>query len=316
MGDGAVAEGRAARRASGVCAVTWPWVKEGSAVTLAVIPLLCAVGLSAAGCADLMTSETLEQDVAQLRQDVSQLKLVVQRGRGEAEALGRLDRGSREQASENARQMAALSTRIENLAAEMARFSARLDQVPQRVEGRARPGPAVGVSPQRIEPPVPAPSPAPSASRQAPAGATSPTGGPTPEESYQAAYLDFTRGQYALAIPALRDYVRRFPDSPLADSAQYAVGESYFSMARASAAAGQADKSKQELEQAVREFRKVIVNYPRGSKVPTALYKEAVALTELRQPALAQARLQYLLDHFPQSEEAPLAKERLAALPR
>ena len=30
---------------------------------------------------------------------------------------------------------------------------------------------------------------------------------------------------------------------------------------------------------------------------------------------LARARLQYLIDHFPQSEEAPLAKERLASLP-
>ena len=68
--------------------------------------------------------------------------------------------------------------------------------------------------------------------------------------------------------------------------------------------------------QAVQEFRKVVVNYPRGAKVPTALYKEALTLAELKQTALAQTRLQYLLDHFPQSEEAPLAKERLAALRR
>jgi len=135
----------------------------------------------------------------------------------------------------------------------------------------------------------------------------------TQEETYQAAYLDFSKGHYALAVPAFRDFIRRFPDSSLADSAQYSIGECYFSLSRASANAGKADVSKQEMEQAVQEFRKVIVNYPRGSKVPTALYKEAVALTELKQTALAQARLQYLLDHFPQSEEAPLAKERLAA---
>ena len=64
----------------------------------------------------------------------------------------------------------------------------------------------------------------------------------------------------------------------------------------------------------MKEFRKVVVNYPRGGKIPTALYKEALALAELKQTALAKERLQYLLDHFPQSEEAPLAKERLAAL--
>ena len=139
-----------------------------------------------------------------------------------------------------------------------------------------------------------------------------PTRPPTAEESYQAAYLDFSKGLYPLAISGFRDFLRRFPDSALADSAQYWIGEAYFSMARATAS--QPDKSRENLEQAVQEFRKVMVAYPRGSKVPTALYKEALALVELKQTALAQARLQYLVEHFPQSEEAPLAKERLASL--
>ena len=58
----------------------------------------------------------------------------------------------------------------------------------------------------------------------------------------------------------------------------------------------------------------MIANYPRSDKAPTSLYKEALALIELKQPVLAQARLQYLIDNFPQAEEAPLAKERLATL--
>jgi TolA-binding protein len=65
---------------------------------------------------------------------------------------------------------------------------------------------------------------------------------------------------------------------------------------------------------AVQEFRKVIANYPRGEKAPTALYKEALALLELKQPAVAEQRLEYLVSNFPQSEETPLARERLAAL--
>ena len=134
------------------------------------------------------------------------------------------------------------------------------------------------------------------------------------EDSYQAAYLDFSRGRYELAMSGFRDFLRRHPDSPLADSAQYGIGESYYSMATAAAAQGQSDKATQALEQSVQEFRKVIVIYPRGAKVPPALYKEALALAELKQTALARARLQYLVDNFPQSEEAPLAKERLSAL--
>jgi TolA-binding protein len=224
--------------------------------------------------------------------------------------------------------MTALSARVESLSAEMSRLAARIDQVSQRLEARSRDVRAAPPPAPRAEPPAPtavAPGPAPAARpgpptpvppRPATASATPSPEGATLEERYQAAYSDFSKGHYALAIPALRDYVRQFPDSPLADSAQCAVGESYLGLARASATAGQPEKAKQETEQAVQEFRKVLANYPRGSKAPTALYKEAVALTELQQTALAQARLRYLLDHFPQSEEAPLAKERLAALSR
>jgi TolA-binding protein len=148
------------------------------------------------------------------------------------------------------------------------------------------------------------------ASPSAPRGA----GGPTAEQAYQAAYLDFSKGNYPLAIAGFREFVRRYPDAALADQAQYWVGESLFSQARASLAAGQTDKATRELEQAVQEFRRVALNYPRGERVPTALYKEALALLELKQTKLAQARLQYLIDNFPQSEEAPLAKERLTAI--
>ena len=103
-------------------------------------------------------------------------------------------------------------------------------------------------------------------------------------------------------------------DHELADNSQYWIGEAHFSISRGHANAGQADKAKEELERAVQEFRKVIANYPRGDKAPTALYKEALALLELKQPGVGQARLQYLVDNFPQAEETPLARERLAAL--
>ena len=315
--------------------MTRSWTKGNPGLPFRALLLVFGVTLALAGCADVMADDPLQQDVAQLRHDVNALMVAANRGRGETETLSQLDRRSKEQASESARQASALTTRIDNMSAELSRLSARLDDVSQRVEhlGRqvqsaATPPPRPANPPPPTAPPVAAPRP-PASGQSAVArpgesvtgltepsapGTTPQAGGATPQESYQAAYLDFSKGRYTLAIPALREFVRRFPDSPQADSAQYAIGESYFSLARASASSGQADKSRQELEQAVQEFRKVMVNYPRGNKVPTALYKEALALMELKQTTLAQARLQYLLDHFPQSEEAPLAKERLAAL--
>jgi tol-pal system protein YbgF len=182
-----------------------------------------------------------------------------------------------------------------------------VDELAQRMEALGRQAPASGAAP------VPAPARAGTAPAPAVVAVPPPArAGAGAEESYQAAYLDFSKGLYPLAVSGFRDFLRRFPDSTLADSAQYWIGEAYFSMARATA--GQPEKARENLEQAVQEFRKVVVGYPRGSKVPTALYKEALALVELKQTALAQARLQYLVEHFPQSEEAPLAKERLAGL--
>ena len=207
--------------------------------------------------------------------------------------------------------------------------------VPPPISAPDNPAGAAPAPRARVMPPAPAPS-VPTAPAIPPSSASSPSAtapiappgpratppassgraaaGATAEESYQAAYLDFSRGRYELALSGFRDFLRRYPDSPLADSAQYGMGESYYSVATAATAQGETDKATRALEQAVQEFRKVIVIYPRGSKVPSALYKEALSLTELKQTALARARLQYLVDHFPQSEEAPLAKERLAAL--
>jgi TolA-binding protein len=149
--------------------------------------------------------------------------------------------------------------------------------------------------------------------------APTPTSRPTtntlqPQDIYQAAYLDFSKGSYQLAIAGFREFLRRFPEQPLAGAAQYWIGEAHFAIARGHTNAGQAQPATENYEQAVQEFRKVIANYPRSDKAPASLYKEALVLLELRQPAAAQQRLQYLVDTFPQAEESALARERLAAL--
>ncbi len=169
--------------------------------------------------------------------------------------------------------------------------------------------------------PAPGPTPAPpgppgplSAVPPPPAPARPATGTLQPQDVYQAAYLDFSKGSYALAIAGFREFLRRFPDHPLAGNAQYWIGEAHFSEARRLLDSGQADRAREELETAVQEFRRVVTTYPRSEKTPAALYREAMALLELKQPQLAQARLQYLVDNFPQAAEAPLAREQLAAL--
>jgi TolA-binding protein len=264
--------------------------------------LVVSIGLTVGGCSGV-TDEAVQQDLAQLRKDVDGLNLAVHRGRGESDTvLSQMERRSREQSAESARQMAAMNTRLDALSAEMNRLSARLDELTQRLDSQSRP-PGAGSGIRTSPSPTPTPS-----------GGPRPTGDPSAEASYKAAYLDFTKGNYTLAVAEFREFLRRVPDSPQADSAQYWIGESYFSMGRAAASAGQPERSREALERSVQEFRKVFVNYPGGSQVPTALYKEALALVELKQPKVAQARLQYVVDNLPQSEVAPLARERLKSL--
>jgi TolA-binding protein len=246
----------------------------------------------------------------QLRGDVAGLQVVAQRTRTDLEtAVAQIDRRGREQSAETSRQLAALAARLEALANDVVTLTTRTEDLSQRVEA-ARKATLAARGP--APPPVPAPAtgPAPGASVARPT-----TGSLQPEDIYQAAYIDFSKGSYQLAISGFREFIRRFPDHKLADNAQYWIGESYVGLAHGSAnATGQADKATAQLEEAVREFRKVLTNYPRGDAVPTALYKEALALIELKQTAVAQDRLQYLIENFPRAEEAPLARDRLAAI--
>ena len=148
----------------------------------------------------------------------------------------------------------------------------------------------------------------------APAPARAAAGILQPQDLYQASYIDFSKGSYTLAIDGFREFLRRYPDHAQANSAQYWIGEGYTALAQQYGNAGQTERATEALQRAVQEFRKVVANYPRGDRTPTALYKEALTLMELKQPALAQARLQYLVDNFPQAEETPLARERLSSL--
>jgi len=229
--------------------------------------------------------------------------------------LGQMDRRAQERLGEIQRSLAELRSRTDAVAGDLGRVEGRLDELRHRVELLTRHLEGGGRVPS---PPAPAPSPSrgdATRGTEPPRSAEPPRSGPgavRPSEVYQTAYIDFTRGNYALAIAGFEEFIKRFPDSELADNAQYWIGEAHFSIGRDLASKGQ--PAAQAYERAVREFQKVAINFPRGDKVPTALYKEALTLLELKQQSLAVARLQYLVDQFPQTEEAALARERLTSL--
>ena len=279
---------------------------------------LLALAVVLGGCTSVaeVTGTATQQDLVQLRADVTALQLNAQRLRSDVEKQSaQLGAGAREQAQAKQRQSEELGHRIEALSTSVATLSARVDELGTKVESLSRRAATPPAAP--AAPPSPKPLAAPQSSPPPPPASPtsrSTTGTPQPQDLYQAAYLDFSKGSYDLAITEFREFLRRYPEQELAGNAQYWIGEAYWSLARTQTSGGQSERATKALEQAIQEFRKVIANYPRGEKAPTALYKEALALIELKQPALAQARLEYLIDNFPQAEETPLARERLASL--
>ena len=283
------------------------------------------------------TGVATQQDLLQLRTDVTVAQQRAQRALGEAEAaLAQAQRRERERDTETEQRVAALAQRVEALTASLTTLSNQLDELNGKLDAASR-QPRAGTpptsAPRTAVPANPTATPSTSttpSTTPAPQDSTTPpsTAPPTPppvasrpttnalqpQDIYQAAYLDFSKGSYALASAGFREFLRRFPDQPLAGAAQYWIGEAHIALARGYANAGQAPQATEALEQAVQEFRKVLANYPRSDKAPASLYREALALLELKQTDAAQQRLQYLVEACPQSEESVLARERLAAL--
>jgi tol-pal system protein YbgF len=119
------------------------------------------------------------------------------------------------------------------------------------------------------------------------------------KKDYENAWRSFERKDYPVAATRFREFVKKNPKSRLAASAQFWLGESHF---------------------ALKEFEKAIVaydevrRYPHTDKVAAALLRQGLAFAELGERVNARLVLQELIEKFPQSAEAPRARQRLKAL--
>jgi tol-pal system protein YbgF len=121
-----------------------------------------------------------------------------------------------------------------------------------------------------------------------------------PSETYQAAYRDYQKGNYDLAIEGFREFLSAAPTSDLADNAAYWVGESLF--------------SQKKYREAIAQFDSVVTNFPRSDKVAGSLLKKGYAYISLGERAQGIVQLQYVVHEHPKSQEASLARQRLKQL--
>jgi tol-pal system protein YbgF len=133
------------------------------------------------------------------------------------------------------------------------------------------------------------------------AGTQPPSGGMTdsPEKMWNAAWSDYTAGQYDLAVIGFDAYLKTFPKSDRADDAQMHIGNAYLND-------GKNDK-------AVEAYDKTIRNYPSGNVVPDAYYKKGVALSNMKNAAGAREAWDFVIKNYPDSDAANQAKQRLLA---
>jgi tol-pal system protein YbgF len=127
-----------------------------------------------------------------------------------------------------------------------------------------------------------------------------PDAGLDPQALYRAAYDDYLRGNFDLAILAFTQYLERYAATDLADNAAYWIGECYYRLSR--------------FRDAVTAFDRVLTNFPRSDKIASTLLKRGYAYLELGDRAQGIVNLQGVAREHPTSDEANLAKQRLTAL--
>jgi tol-pal system protein YbgF len=117
------------------------------------------------------------------------------------------------------------------------------------------------------------------------------------KSSYQAAFNLLKDGQYDRAIVAFQKFLATYPDSSLADNAQYWLGEAYY-----------VNRAYPDAEAA---FQRVVDKYPQSRKLGDALLKIGFCRYELKQWQSAREVLGQVVARFTDTPAARLAQQRL-----
>jgi tol-pal system protein YbgF len=163
----------------------------------------------------------------------------------------------------------------------------RLSELRTQLEARAA---------QENESPAPAGAPAPGDSAQPSGGAPAPA-----DAMYEASLAQLRRGSTTTARLGLREMLKNYPNSPRAPDALYFIGQSFAADNPDSAGA---------------YYSQVVDQYPTSTRAPSALYNLGLLAERRKDNAKAKDAYQRVVQKYPQSDEAALARDRLKALGR
>lgn len=268
-----------------------PWWRAGT-VCLLLAAVLAPLSLS--GCvATKRDVRTLRDEVrwTRERQD-SALARIATLARAALDSLVQLREDQVRMRGDMGRQLLALEEQLLQIQELTGQSQRRLAELRDQLESRARTivvGPAEGQD---------------TGAAGARAGTQPPAvmrGVTDAETAYNAAMTQFQRGSIATARRGLQDFLKLFPKHNLAPHAQFILAETY--------------EREKRVEEAIQEFLRIPELYPTSDRVPDALYR--VGLLELEQRgnrAAARRYFQRVVNSYPQSGAAELAKEKLAEI--
>jgi len=117
---------------------------------------------------------------------------------------------------------------------------------------------------------------------------------------YDAAMRDLTSGNYDLAEVGFLQFLENNPKSDLADDARYGLAETYYARKR--------------YDEAIVEYSKVVELSPQGGKAAAAMLKTGLCQQAKGSDRDARRTWQDLMKRFPTTDEARVAKQRLAEM--
>lgn len=123
---------------------------------------------------------------------------------------------------------------------------------------------------------------------------------PPPDEIHRQIYLDFSRGDYQLALEGSDLFLDAYADHPLGEEVRFIRGECFM--------------EQQKYFDALNEFALILQLYPRGKKAPAVLLRMAISYEKIGEEEIAAGVVKRLRKEYPYSEEAALAEERFRDL--
>lgn len=220
------------------------------------------------------------QSLLQLSNDLEAMRAQIRSMRNDVDELGNAVEASRRQQRDL---YADLDARMKVLEA----------------RGGVTPGTSPGLPAQAASsPPAAASSAAPSGPGAAPEAAPAAYSSQgTDKSDYQSAFNLLKNSQYDQSIAAFRRFLEVHAQSPLAENAQYWLGEAYY-VTRA-------------YPDALQSFRLVSEKYPQSRKLADALLKTGFCYYEMKQWDNAREILTQVADQYPDASAGRLARQRL-----